>query len=73
MGLVRLGEATASGEPGVGEAALSALPLVRGGVLLIGAATDQISIESGDEGPAPAEAGKARKADVYAKGVITLR
>ena len=44
MGLVRLGEATASGEPGVGEAALSALPLVRGGVLLIGAAADQISV-----------------------------
>ena len=44
MGLVRLGEATASREPGVGEAALSALPLVRGGVLLIGAAADQISV-----------------------------
>ncbi len=36
-------------------------------------ASYQISIESGDEGPAAAEAGKARKADVYAKGVITLR
>ena len=36
-------------------------------------ASYQISIESSDEGPAPAEAGKARKADVYAKGVITLR
>jgi hypothetical protein len=44
MGLVRLGDATASREPGVGEAALSALPLVRGGVLLIGAAADQISV-----------------------------
>ena len=36
-------------------------------------ASYQISIEAGDESPAPAEAGKARKADVYAKGVITLR
>ena len=36
-------------------------------------ASYQISIEAGDEAPAPAEAGKARKADVYAKGVITLR
>ena len=43
MGLVRLGEAIASTEPGVGEAALSAAPLARGGVLLIGAATDQIA------------------------------
>jgi len=36
-------------------------------------ATYQISIEAGNEGPGAAEAGKARKADVYAKGVITLR
>ena len=43
MGLVRLGEAIASTEPGVGEAALSAAPLARGGVLLIGAATEQIA------------------------------
>jgi len=44
MGLVRLAEATASNAPGVGEAALTALPLARGGVLLIGAATDQIGV-----------------------------
>ena len=44
MGLVRLAEAVASNAPGVGEAALTALPLARGGVLLIGAATDQISV-----------------------------
>jgi hypothetical protein len=43
MGLVRLGEAMASREPGVGEAALAAAPLARGGVLLIGAATEQIA------------------------------
>jgi len=36
-------------------------------------ASYQISIESGDEGTGAAEAGKAGKADVYAKGVITLR
>jgi hypothetical protein len=36
-------------------------------------ASYQISIEAGDEGPAGAENGKAGKADVYAKGVITLR
>ena len=34
---------SASREPGVGEAALAALPLAHGGVLLIGAATDQIA------------------------------
>jgi len=56
MGLVRLGEATASGEPGVGEAALSALPLVRGGVLLIGAATDQISVADWPRATAAANA-----------------
>ena len=42
MGPVRLAEAIASPEPGVGEAALSALPFAYGGVRLIGAATDQI-------------------------------
>jgi hypothetical protein len=44
MGLVRLEEAIASKAPGVGEAALTALPLARGGVLLTGAATDQIGV-----------------------------
>jgi hypothetical protein len=44
MGLVKLGEAIASSEPGVGEAALNAVPLAHGGVLLIGAATDQIAV-----------------------------
>jgi hypothetical protein len=44
MGLVRLGEAVASREPGVGEAALEALPLAHGGLLLVGAATDQIAV-----------------------------
>ena len=44
MGLVRLGEAIASRQPGVGEAALAALPLAHGGYLLVGAATDQIAV-----------------------------
>ena len=44
MGLVRLADAIASKAPGVGEAALKALPLARGGVLLTGAATDQIGV-----------------------------
>jgi len=44
MGLVRLGEAIASHEPGVSEAALSVLPVAHGGVLLIGAATDQVGV-----------------------------
>ena len=44
MGLVRLGEAIASGAPGVSEAALAAAPLAHGGVLLTGAATDQIGV-----------------------------
>jgi hypothetical protein len=44
MGLVRLGEAIASREPGVSEAALSVLPVAHGGVLLIGAATDQVAV-----------------------------
>jgi len=44
MGLVRLGQAIASREPGLGEAALAALPVTHGGVLLVGAATDQIAV-----------------------------
>ena len=44
MGLVRLGEAIASRQPGVGEAALAALPLAHGGVLLVGAATEQVAV-----------------------------
>ena len=60
MGLVRLGEAVASAQPGVGEAALSAAPLARGGVLLIGAATDQIA--SSDWSRAAAAAHGARGA-----------
>jgi hypothetical protein len=44
MGLVRLGEAIGSREPGVGDAALAALPLARGGLLLVGAATDQVAV-----------------------------
>jgi hypothetical protein len=44
MGLVKLAEAIASREPGVGEAALEAAPLAHGGPLLIGAATDQIAV-----------------------------
>src|SRR5262245_3841537 len=44
MGLVRLKEAIASREPGAGDAALAALPLAHGGLLLIGAATDQVAV-----------------------------
>jgi hypothetical protein len=44
MGMVRLGEAIASREPGVGEAALAAVPLAHGGYLLLGATTDQIAV-----------------------------
>ena len=63
MGLVRLGEAIASAEPGVGEAALAALPLARGGVLLIGAATDQIGVSDWPRAAAAATAlgGAARR------------
>jgi hypothetical protein len=56
MGMVRLGEAVASGAPGVGEAALTALPLARGGVLLIGAATDQIGVSDWPRAAAAANA-----------------
>jgi hypothetical protein len=56
MGLVRLGDAIASGEPGVGEAALAALPFAHGGVLLIGAATDQISVSDWPRAAAAASA-----------------
>jgi len=55
MGLVRLSEAIASSDPAVGEAALSAAPLARGGLLLIGAATEQIA--TSDWGRAAAAAG----------------
>ncbi len=44
MGLVRLKEAIVSREPGAGDAALAALPLAHGGLLLIGAATDQVAV-----------------------------
>ena len=44
MGLARLGEAMREPPPGVGEAALAALPLARGGVLLVGAVTDLLDV-----------------------------
>jgi hypothetical protein len=56
MGMVRLGEAIASNAPGVGEAALMALPLARGGVLLVGAATDQIGVSDWGRAAAAASA-----------------
>ena len=56
MGLVRLGEAIASREPGVGEAALAALPLAHGGVLLVGAATDQVAVSDWPRAAAAASA-----------------
>ena len=56
MGLVRLGEAVASRDPGVGEAALEALPLAHGGLLLIGAATDQIAVADWSRAAAAARA-----------------
>lgn len=56
MGLVRLAEAVASNAPGVSEAALTALPLARGGVLLIGAAADQIGVSDWPRAAAAATA-----------------
>jgi len=56
MGLVRLGEAVASRQPGVGEAALAALPLAHGGVLLVGAATDQVAVSDWPRAAAAASA-----------------
>ena len=56
MGLVRLGEAIASRQPGVGEAALAALPLAHGGVLLVGAATDQVAVSDWPRAAAAASA-----------------
>jgi len=56
MGLTRLGEAIASSAPGVSEAALSALPLAHGGVLLTGAATDQIGVSDWPRAAAAASA-----------------
>jgi hypothetical protein len=56
MGLVRLGEAIASRQPGVGEAALAALPLAHGGVLLVGAATEQVAVSEWPRAAAAASA-----------------
>jgi hypothetical protein len=56
MGPVRLAEAIASAEPGVGEAALAALPLAHGGVRLIGVATDQIGVSDWARAAAAANA-----------------
>ena len=56
MGLVRLGEAIGSRQPGVGEAALAALPLAHGGVLLVGAATDQVAVSDWPRAAAAASA-----------------
>jgi hypothetical protein len=56
MGLVRLGEAIGSRQPGLGEAALAALPLAHGGVLLVGAATDQVAVSDWPRAAAAASA-----------------
>src|SRR4029079_14405766 len=56
MGLVRLGEAIASRQPGGGEAALAAVPLAHGGVLLVGAATDQVAVSDWPRAAAAASA-----------------
>jgi len=56
MGPVRLAEAIANAEPGVGEAALGAVPLAHGGVLLIGAVTDQIGVSDWARAAAAARA-----------------
>jgi hypothetical protein len=56
MGLVRLGEAIATRQPGVGEAALAALPLAHGGVLLVGAATEQVAVSDWPRAAAAASA-----------------
>jgi hypothetical protein len=56
MGLVRLGEAIASRQPGLGEAALAALPLAHGGVLLVGAAADQVAVSDWPRAAAAASA-----------------
>jgi hypothetical protein len=56
MGMVRLAEATASNAPGVAEAALSAAPLARGGVLLIGSVTEQIAVSDWGRATAAAAA-----------------
>ena len=42
LGPAQLGQAVASGEGGVREAALAAVPLARGGVLLLGVVADQL-------------------------------
>ena len=56
MGLARLGEAIASGAPGVSEAGLAAAPLAHGGVLLTGAATEQIGVSDWPRAAAAATA-----------------
>ena len=56
MGLVRLRDAIASREPGVGDAALAALPLAHGGLLLVGAATDQVAVSDWPRAAAAAAA-----------------
>ena len=60
MGPVRLGEAVASRDPGVGEAALEALPLAHGGLLLIGAATEQIGVADWPRGGGGGDARSGR-------------
>jgi hypothetical protein len=56
MGLGRLADAIASAEPGVSEAALAAAPLAHGGVLLTGAATEQIGVSDWPRAAAAATA-----------------